>query len=58
MFKAIRRAREAKEHAEEALERSEHCAEKYRESVNKNCEAHEDLMQILDRRGRPRTETA
>lgn len=54
MFKMLKRAKAAQQRAEESIERSDAAAADYHASINKNVEAHEDLMKELDRRHRPR----
>ena len=50
MFKILKSVETAKKRAEEAIKRSEDEGQKYREAVEKNAEAHAELMSKIDRR--------
>lgn len=54
MFKLFRAASNAKDQAEESIQRSEGVAAKYHASISENAAAHDELLRKLDRRMAPR----
>lgn len=53
MFNILKKAQKSRKCAEESIQRSEVAAEHYHEAIKNNANAHEALMEKLDRRQDP-----
>jgi hypothetical protein len=51
MFNPFKLLSQCKDRAMKAIEQSEECASAYHESLGKNSDAHDVLMEKIDRRG-------